>query len=284
MGGGNPAPTTTTTEVKMSPQQQWLFQLARPGISSWAASVPERYPGSGIQDFNNLQERGQDWALDAARAQRGVANAGAQNQNFLMGDIWNPESNPYLSRAIDASVRPITEQYQETIMPGIADEFIGAGQEFGGSRRGVAEGIAAGRYADAVGDTASKLVQDQYGNNLNANVRAQALLPQTLQAMTQPAQTVSAVGDIRQKMDQAQLNEKMSNWNYDHFAPFLQSKELLSLIGGLPGGSATATSPNQAAPWWQQALGIGSAGLGLGNALLGGAGGAGGLASLMAFI
>jgi hypothetical protein len=281
-----PSHTTQTTSVQLSPEQQWLFGLAKPGLEWWGTKTPERYPGSQIAGFDPSQMRGQNMALNAAERQNNLLGEASRTNNFLMGDIWNPDSNPYLKRAIGAATRPITENFEETVMPGIADEFIGAGQEFGGSRRGVAEGIAGGKYLDAIGDTSSKLVQDQYANNLNANVRALTLAPQTANALTTPAQTVSGVGDIRQKMDQALLNENVSNWNFDQNAPFLHAKELLSLIGGLPGGTATSSAPNQQTPWWQQALGIGSAGLGIGNALFPGmsAGIGSGIASLLAFI
>lgn len=279
-----PSSTSQTTEMKLSPEQQWLFELAKPGIEWWGTKAPERWGGSQIVGFNDQQTKGQNMALNAGKGQTQLGNAAAQNNEFLMGDIWNPASNPHLKEAIGAATRPITENYQEVVMPGIADEFIGAGQQFGGSRRGVAEGIAGGKYLNAVGDTASKLVQDQYANNLNANVRALALAPQTSQAMTTGAQTVSGVGDIRQKMEQALLNESVANWNFDENAPFLQSKELMSLIGGLPGGSATSTAPVQQAPWWQQALGIGSTVAGLGSAVGGASGIGSALASLMAFI
>lgn len=255
MGGGSQQ-QSQTTRVELSPEQKWLFDLAQPGINWWAAQTPERYPGSTIQGFDPLQRQGQNMALGAARgAQQDVVGQAASANEFLMGNIWDPKNNPYLQKAITASTRPITENYQETVLPGIRDSFMAGGQEFGGSRRGVAEGIAAGRYMDSVGDTASKLVQDQYGNNLNTMLRAISLAPSTAQATMMPAQTVSGIGDIRQKLAQAQLSENVNNWNFDTNAPFLQSKELLALIAGLPGGSATSTANSPQAPWWQQAIG-----------------------------
>lgn len=279
--GKYPSSTSQTTTVQMSPEQKWLFDLARPGIKSWAAGTPDRYPGSTIAGFDPLQTEGQNAAVDAARGQMSnVVGQAADANNFFLGDIWNPSTNPYLEQAIGAATRPITEAYNEQVLPGIRDQFMSAGQEFGGSRRGIAEGVAGGKYLNSVGDTASKLVQDQYSNNLNASLKALALAPTTAQALTLPAQTISGVGDIRQKLAQALLGEDVSNFNYDENAPFLQSQELLSLIGGLPGGSATSTAQLQQPPWWQQALGYGSTALSLGSAL----GGSGGIASLLPFL
>lgn len=278
--GGNDAQPTQTTTVTMSPEQRMLYKLALPGVKSFAASVPERYAGSTIAPFDPLQTQGQNMALSAAQGQQAplVGNAANAN-NFLLSDIWNPSSNPNLQGAIDAAVRPVTQQYQETVLPRIRDEFQAAGQQFGGSRRGVAEGVAARGYMDTVADTASKITQEQYANNLNAQLKALGLAPQTTQNLLAPGMTTSGVGDVRQSMAQALLGEDVSNFNYDQLAPFLQSKEILSLISGLPGGTTTATANNPPqAPWWQQALGGGLAAIG--------SGGGGGLpiGSLLAFL
>lgn len=281
MGGGNTTQPTQTTTTEMSPEQRQLWKLAFPGIRDFASNVPQRYQGSQVAGFDPSQTKGQNMALDAAGLQKYLTTNAVQSNKFLLGDIWNPQSNPALQGAIDASIRPVTQQYQETVLPGLRDEFQAAGQSFGGSRRGVAEGIAGRGYLNTVGDTSSKLVQDQYGNNLRAMVQGLGLVPQTTQAALQPAQTVSGVGDIRQRMQQALLNQNVSNFNYDQYAPFLQSKELLSLLGGLPGGTTTSTANNPPqAPWWQQALGGGM----MGSSILSNLGGAGGISSLMSLL
>lgn len=282
MGGSTTNPSQSTT-VQMSPQQKWLFGLAKPGIANWAAHTPQRYGGEQVAGFDPLQRKGQNMAVNTALGQQtDFVRDAARANDFLMGDIWNPSSNPNLRNAITAATRPITENYKETVLPGIRDEFSVAGQEFGGSRRGVAEGIAGGRYLDSVGDTASKLVQDQYGNNLAANQRAIAMAPQTAASLLQPAQTVSGVGDIRQKMEQALINEAVGGFNFDQNSRFLQSKDILNILSGLPGGTSTTTANSPQAPWWQQALGGATAGA----SLLGGMGGGGGasLSSLLPFL
>jgi hypothetical protein len=266
MSGGSDTQPTQTTTTEMSKEQRQLWNMAFPGLREFASNVPQRYQGSQIAGFDPSQTKGQNMALDAAGLQQYLTGNAVQANKFLLGDIWNPKSNPALQGAIDASIRPITQQYQEVVQPGLRDEFAAAGQSFGGSRRGVAEGIAGRGYLNSVGDTSSKLVQDQYANNLNAMVRGLGLVPQTTQAALQPAMTVSGVGDIRQRMQQALLNQNVSNFNFDQYAPFLQSKELLSLLGGLPGGTTTSTANNPPqAPWWQQALGGGMMGAQMGS-------------------
>lgn len=284
--GGSTAQPTQTTSVKFSPEQKQLWNFALPGIKDYAATVPDRYQGTTIADFDPLQTRGQNMALDAAGLQS-YLNGGAVDANkFLLGDIWNPESNPALRGAVDAAVRPITENYEQVVRPHIRDEFQQAGQQFGGSQRMGAEAKAGTDYLRTVGDTSSKLVQDQYSNNLTAMVRALGLTPQTMQASLAPAQTVSGVGDIRQALTQAQLGENVSNFYADDLAGYLQSKDLLSILSGLPGGTATSTANNPpGAPKWQQALGGAASGASMG-AMFGPPGMlvGGGIGALMPFL
>lgn len=279
--------STSTTTYTMSPEQRQLYQLAIPGVQQFAATVPQRYQGSTVAPFDPSQIAGQESALGAASGpQTTLAQQGAAQNQFLSGDIWNPASNPNLQGAIDAAVRPITQNYQQVVRPAIRDEATSAGQIFGGSRRNIAEGVAGGQYLNSVGDTASKLVQNQYQTNLDAYVKALGLLPQTQQAQVTPALTTSGVGDVRQNLAQQLLGQNVSNFNYDQLAPFLQSQDILSLLQGIPGGTSTTTGNAPQGNTALSALGGAAAGASLGSAILPGAGtGVGaGLGALLAFL
>lgn len=260
---GTPTKTTTTTQT-LSPQQEELLNLAMPGVRSFAASVPQRYQGDTVADFTNPQVQGQNMALQAAGAQGNLANSAADTANYwTSGNVWDPQNNPALQGAIDASVRPITENFQEKVLPGIRGEAIQAGQQFGGSRRGVAEGIASREYGRNVGDAASKVVQGAYQTNVDAQLKALGMIPQIQGAQVAPAVTTSGVGDVQQQQQQRETDADVSNFNYDQMAPFLQSKEILSLLQGLPGGSvvsnATATQPQPStAQMGMQIAGLGA--------------------------
>ena len=280
------APSQTTT-TNLTPQQKEIQKLAMPGIREFAATVPERYQGSQVAGFDPLQTQGQEQVLSAAQGQQQqLANAATNANTFALTDIWNPSTNPNLQNAIDAAVRPITEQYQGVVRPAIRDDFQGAGQQFGGSRRNVAEGVAGRGYLRQVGDTASKLVQDQYANNLSAYIKALGLVPQTQQAALAPGLTTSGVGDVRQALSQLMLNQDVSNFNYDQLAPFLQSKELWALLNTAPGGSTTTTATAPAVNKPVAALGGAAAGASLGGTLGGPPGAVGGAAigGLLPFI
>lgn len=271
MSGGNDQPTQTTTQV-LSPEQRELMGLALPGVREFAASTPQRYNNSTVAGFTPEQVQGQNMALGAVGAQNDLAaNAAKANNFYTSGSVWDPAYNPNLQGAVDAAVRPITQQLTESQLPAIRGEAVTTGN-FGGSRQGIAEGLASGRASQAIGDTASKLVQNQYQTNVDAQLKAMGLLPTVQGAQTQGAVTTSGVGDVRQAREQAVLNEDVNNFNYDQLAPFLQSKEIMSLLQGLPGGSTVSTGNTPKANPATSALGGAAAGASLGTALFPGVG------------
>lgn len=271
MSGSPTQPTQTTTQV-LSPEQQQLMQLAMPGVKSFAATVPERYQGSQVAPFNANQTTGQGQVLDSASTIGSLASSGADaNKFYTSGSIWDPTANPNLQGAVDAAVRPINQQLTQTTLPAIRNEAVTTGN-FGGSRQGIAEGLATQGASQAAGDTAAKVVQSQYATNVDAQLKAMGLLPTVQGAQTTQGTTTSGVGDVQQAMSQALLNQDVNAFNYDQMAPFLQSKEILSLLQGLPGGSTVSTGNTPTVNPALQALGGAAAGASLGSAIMPGVG------------
>lgn len=281
---------SSTARQLLSPEQEALLGYVVPNVQRFAAHVPQRYQGPTVAGFDPSQVAAQETALGAVPAQSRLAGNAADTSNFYLGgDVWNPESNPNLQNAIGAATRPITQNFNEILMPAIRGEAIKTGG-LGGSRQGVAEGIATRGAAQAIGDTSSKIVQDLYRTNMEGQLKALGLLPQTQQAQLAPTMTTGAVGDVRQGMSQALLDQQLQGFNAEEMlrmAPLLQAREILSIIQGLPGGGAstsgagagsaagstagTATGTSTAinsvpktSPW-QQALGGAATGASMGS-------------------
>ena len=286
MGGQSSTPQTQTTSTQLSPEQRQLMQLAMPGVTQFAASTPQRYGGTTISGFDPSQVAGQTGALDTAGGQRTLGQAGANTTaSWLSPNALDVQNNPALQGQIGAATRPITESLMNVALPGIRDSAERTGN-FGSSRQGIAEGLAVGQAASAVGDATSNIVNNQYNTNVATQLKALGLLPQTTANMLAGDQTTSAVGDVRQALSQAQLGEQVGNFNYDQMAPFLQSKEIMSLLTGLPGGSTTSTASTPQRNPVTGALGGAASGAALGSALFPGVGTAAGagLGALLSFL
>jgi hypothetical protein len=269
----------------LSPEQQQLMGLAMPGVTKFAASVPQRYQGSTIAGFDPSQVAGQEGALGSAGVQTGLARGGADTSNYWMSpDALDITKNPGLAGNIDAATRPITQALTEQALPAIRDSAEKSGN-FGSSRQGIAEGLASGRASQAIGDATSGIVSKAYDTNVNAQLKALGLLPSTVGTQTTGDLTTSNVGDVRQGMTQALLGQDVSNFNYDQLAPYLQSKDIMSLLTGLPGGTTQTTSTGPQKNPLTAALGGAAAGASLGS-MFGPAGTAGGagLGTLLSFL
>jgi hypothetical protein len=73
------------------------------------------------------------------------------------------------------------------------------------------------------------------------------------------------VGDVNQAMNQALINQKVGNFNYDQMAPFLQSQDIMSLLSGMPGGSTQTTASGPQKNMLTGTLGGAASGASLGS-------------------
>ena len=78
--------------------------------------------------------------LRAARAGQGVLDPTSAMRSMLSG---RPD-NPYLDQQAAAITGQLTRNLNENVMPGLRSEALASGQ-YGGSRQGIAEGLAASR-------------------------------------------------------------------------------------------------------------------------------------------
>lgn len=264
-------PTQTTTQV-LSPEQRQLLDITMPTIQKYAATVPQRYQGETVAGFTPEQTAGQNMALGSVPSINEVgANAAKANNFYTSGNIWDPAANPNLQGAIDAAVRPVYTNLTERALPAIRSGSIQSGN-FGGSRQGIAEGAAIRDAGTIAADTAAKIAQDQYSTNVNAQQRAIAMAPTVQGVQTTGATVTSGVGDVRQAMDQARLNAAQNAFNFDQYAPFMNARDILGIMQGLPGGSTVSTGNNPSTNPIMSSLGGAATGAALGSAFMPGIG------------
>lgn len=273
MNSGSSTPPTTSTTVKLSPEQEQMYGFALPYLKSFAASTPQTYQGSTITPFNANQTGGQQQVLDASGNMDAVAKAAAgANQFITSGNFWDPKYNTALQGSIDATTRPIVQNYQEKVLPGIRSDAVSTGN-FGGSRQGVAEGIAARDTATAIGDTAAKTTEANYATNIDAQLKAMGLVPTVQSGLQAPGQAQSAVGDVQQAMDQAQLNELVQNFFANSGGlDYSKARDILGLVSGMPGGTTVSTGSVPQSNMAMSTLGGAASGAALGSAILPGVG------------
>lgn len=253
MGKGKSTPVSQTTTTQIAPQAQQLLDLAMPQLTNFAGQIPQIQSQQKVAGFDPLQLQGQQQVLDQTGAQGNiVGSAGTGNQFLTSGDVLHPGSNPALQATIDAGVRPIIETLMEQALPTIRGGAVTNGQ-FGGSRQGIAEGLATGRAAQAVGDTSAKIASAGYGQGLDAMTKGLQLAPSIASAQSLPGLTTSGVGDVRQGLEQAKLTSNMQS----QLLPLMFGKELAGIAAGIPGGSSTTSASIPGQDRTMQAIGLG---------------------------
>jgi hypothetical protein len=226
------------------------------GLIRPVAGSPPTMPG--VPGFDAASSESQAGIL--GKAQQGgvldsLGSAAASGNRFLAsGDVLKADSNPYLRDAVDAAVRPITENFQRSVMPSVRGGAVASGA-LGSSKAGQARDNAADMYMRAIGETSSGLLNTAYGQGLEAMTKGIALTPQTQSATLFPEIAQDSVGQARRTLQMQQGQRDFDNAMF----PFQMGLQLLGSAAATPGGgtSGTVTGASPSASPLQQALGAG---------------------------
>jgi hypothetical protein len=172
-------------------------------------------------------------AYQASLGQIGQTAAGG----FLQG-------NPYQQAMLAAATRPLTQQYGEQVVPGIASLYSRAGR-YGSGAMERALGGATEAYGRALGDVTSNIVGQDYARERGLQQQAQmgqAALAQAAPSFFQmgflPSQALATVGAAREQIAAQPLQEAMQRYQYSQLLPYEQLKGFLSSVYGTPMGQS----------------------------------------------
>jgi hypothetical protein len=153
-------------------------------------------------------------------------------------------------------------------MANIRNDSMSAGQ-YGGTRQGIAEGVAMGRLGDALtGNEANMRMQDLTNQYSRASGAASAL-PSYLQSMMAPGAALSGVGAQNREIEQANMNSGLNAWAYENTIPDTRIQNLINSIGGTMPLGGTNYSQQYSPSWYTDLLkSSGGAAGGSGNNIL----------------
>lgn len=80
------------------------------------------------------------------------------------------EKNPYLDQMAAGITQQATRNLTENVLPGVRQQSIASGG-YGGSRGGIAEGLAMGRTGDAIANSLASLYGNDYQQTQNRNTQ-----------------------------------------------------------------------------------------------------------------
>jgi hypothetical protein len=188
LGLPNAATTGTSSLQSLATQIQDMISA---GNESGAKALYNSSKASmGFTDAQMSQNMPAGKSFTADQLNAWAGNPGTQTStseaNYMNGrtsDVRGPQyadsnaaglneytANPYLDNIAAGITRQSNQNLQENVLPGIGQGAQGAGA-YGGSRQGIAEGLAIGRAQSGLNDSLAGLYGGDFNNSMNRNLQ-----------------------------------------------------------------------------------------------------------------
>ena len=236
--GGGGSNRSTTTVKPWGAQRPFMRQLF-----GEAQDVYENRQGPA--GFTADQTAAMDQMRNLAGQNVGAGTLGAGTE-ALMAQLGGT-SGPSLEAMLQSASRPVMRQYEEQVLPGIRQQAQASGG-LGGSRQGVAEGIAARGATDAMSDMAVNIQNQQAGRQLQALGMVPSMMSAEQQQGLFSPQLLAQIGAQRQQQEQREIDD-----------PWRQLQAYQGIVGNPVGQTTVGPGTSQAA----NIFGGGLAGAGL---------------------
>lgn len=279
MGLGKSSGSSAGTQVVQTQQvlPDWLKEPLTGlfGVAEKAADITPASPYQGERLAPVTQE--QLGALDLgsllATGSLGLGQGAIDLGQFTTaGGFLSPESNPWIQRAAEAAIRPLEQQFRETVLPSIGSAAMEQGAYFGSMLPQVR--AHAGRdYLASVGDITSRIFAENYARERALQERGPTLTGQGFALQREPISTLAGVGDVRRALGQELLNSLRQEYEEALGAPWVPIERLAGVLGlgtqgaGTSTTTTTAAQPSRMTGFLQGALGGGALGGGVASAL-----------------
>jgi hypothetical protein len=200
-------------------------------------------------------------------------NAMDVGNNPYVQDMNQVSANQF-TRASNQAIQDMVSQFQSGVMPKITNDAVMAGG-LGGSRQGVAQGLAVGSLGNNVRDMVQSGQTDlanmyaqtnlgAYGQGLQAAGNAVGMMPEYSQLGLLPGQVAQQAGGIYEGYQQKAIDDAMARWDFAQNEPWQRMSNMNAIYQGATpyaqGSSNTKTT--QPAPTSSNWANAAAAGLG----------------------
>lgn len=206
-----------------------------------------------------------DYAKTAAANLDPTLATGRSAIEYGLTGATDVNNNPALQAAIDAALRGLGRNYTDPngVLANIRSDSIQAGQ-YGGTRQGLGEGVAAGRYLTEAGDIAAQMANEAYRTgqqtfsstlnampgftsaSLNPAAMMSTLAPRQAEFLSstgmQPSQIYSAIGAQQEGYQQQQEDYDAGGREFQANKGFLPVQNYANLINATTVPGATSTN------------------------------------------
>ena len=195
------------------------------GQSGVAGFTPQQ-----LQALQQQQENAQSFSQFTPQASAGI-------QQLLSGQV-----NPIYEQQAQGQADFLQRNFERNVLPSIGQGFQSAGQ-YGGSRQGIAEGIAASDLNQQVANSTNQFFAQGAQQAQQGQQFALSNLGSLLGQANAPSQQMFNIGSQYQGMNQAQLTDQMQRDLALQQLPLSELQAFQGLISGNYGGTTTSTTP-----------------------------------------
>tara|TARA_R110001632_G_scaffold27194_1_gene73128 strand:+ start:159 stop:968 length:810 start_codon:yes stop_codon:yes gene_type:complete len=226
--GSNPTNVTTTTSAEPSefvkPYVSEAFDQAQ---NLFQSETPNFYPNQTYTDF--APETNLAMQLGTARALNNPLLASSQNEinSILQGDYLSPTSNPYSQALYNQMAGDVTS--------GVQSQFSKAGRLGSAANQEV--------LASELGNIANQVYGGQYDKERANMMNATQIAPQLAQADYTDIQALGGIGQQKESMDMAKIQDAMSRFDFEQQKPYYKLREYLGSIGANVPTTTSQTRP-----------------------------------------
>ena len=271
---------TTTTSSQIDPALlPFLTQgLERAQSLFLTGQQPEFFPGQTYVSPSAATTESIAQQEAIARQQSPVLQQAQQAYQASLGQVGQTaaggflNANPYQQAMMEAATRPLTQQFSQSVLPGISSLYSRSGR-LGSGAMERALGTATEAYGRSLGDITANIAGSQYQQERGLQQQAQLAQAQLAGAAPSfygqqflPSQTLAQVGAQQEAIAAQPLQEQLARYQFGQQLPYQQLQGYLSSVYGTPLGSYGTQTTN--APTYQNR----GAGV-LGGAIAGGLGG-----------
>lgn len=266
IAGGGSSKSTTSTKVEI-PKEFQPYLYGSSGVLPDAQSLYKSGQLSPVPTKSATTTTAQNMALDTANQ---LQNTWLPQFQSLYNDMSNQQQlsgSQQLTNAMNAASADLKSQYANVTNPAIEDAALSAGQ-FGGSRQGIAEGLAKSELDKNILNTNAQL---QYGalaqdvqNKLAGQQLAGSYSATLANLMQAPTTLYSQVGNAQDTYADA-VNAAPAA-NLANYSEIIRSM--------LPGTNSATTTSGGGASTTKSVLGGAASGAAMGSMLAGASSGA----------
>ena len=226
--GSNPQNITTTTATEPSEfVRPYLTEAVGQAQDLFRSTTPNYFPSQTYAGFAPETTAALNLASTRALNNPLLGSSQTEINKILQGDYLTPTSNPYL--------QDLYNQMAGDVTSGVQSQFTKAGRLGSAANQEV--------LARELGDLATKVYAPNYQQERANMMAATQLAPQLAQADYQDIQALGGVGQTKEAMEMAQIQDAMARFDFEQQKPYYKLREYLASIGAAVPQTTAQTRP-----------------------------------------